>query len=301
MSDDISTLHSHDETEDRLRAALRSRSALVTGESLRLPDELPHRRRAPKRWPLLTAAASVVALGLVSVPVVMNLGSGNMTGSGHQPTSTLPATPSEPVHEVDEPPPSCPKGENPCVVQTVEVNGETLELVAANRTDAEGYQNWVLRARGGAEIAHGAIENSDEGELPDFTGRVNPYLWSEPLKCESGGGGDPARCLLDTYDLGDTNDVYGLIRLSSGWVYHATYPTPWGKESIDYRLIGGKPYVVAVQQDGGIGGGDAHWWARVWEWAEGKALGCTPQESRKEDLRGWPDLDTLDAENCGGF
>ncbi|MPY97913.1 MAG: hypothetical protein GEU97_07920 [Actinophytocola sp.] len=286
-----------DRTEQRLRDALTACADQVTEESLSLPPELPRPKR--RRWPALAAAAAVFVLTAGLAVVLLNV------DRDYQPVAPPPA-PSQPAPTTTSPePPTCSAGER-CVVQQVEVRGETLEVVGAKAPEpGDGfYQAWVLRVRGGDEIANGGVaDGSYEGEAPGLKGRINAYVRADSLECFAFDG-DPAVCLLDTYDLGDTNDVLGLSRTSSGWYFDARYPTPFGKDSIDVRKgDDGGFRVVAVQHDPFLAD-QPNWWARVWRWG-GPELGCTEQVRTKQELPGWPEVNpdpaTLDKDNCGGF
>ena len=271
-----------DRTEQLLRDALHARADQVTEESLDLPPELPH--PGHRRWTVFAAAAAMFALATGLAVVLLNV------DRDVQPITPPPAPTSEP--------PACPAGEM-CVIQTVDVRGEKLELAAKNVPAAgdDLYGDWVLRA-GGHQIADGGrSDGPDLGEAQGLRGRIGAYVRADSLRCFVFNR-QPAVCLLDTYDLGDTNDVLGLSRTSSGWFFDGRHPTPFGKESIDVRLGNdGGFLVVAVQHEPGR----SSWWAKVWRWG-GEELGCTEPVRDEKDLPGWPDVTprttALDPANC---
>lgn len=282
-----------------LESTLRARADQVTEESLRLPPD-PPRPDAKPAWPMLAAAAAVLAVAAGVAVVVANVGPGDQAPLGPGPSTTSQAT-SPPTSS--ETIPQCAGDGGECLIQTVDTAGGELRLFGVEAPEAgDGfYQDWILRTADDVEVGRGGVADSstEPGNAPGLTGHINAYVRPGSLSCTSVEG--IPLCLLDTYELGDTNDVLGLSKVSSGWSFDARFPTPFGKESIDIRAVdGGGFVVVAVQHDANLTG-EPNWSARVWDW-DGRQLGCSPRVERKQDLPGWPevlpDRDALDDNNC---
>lgn len=293
MNDNPCALDTVDDTEGRLRAALQARSAQVTEESLRLPVELPEAGSSKRRWPLLAAAAAAaVAIGLGAVLVIAGRNQG-------LDAARQPPPPAQPT-SAKKSPAYCPEAEG-CTIQSLVINGEPLELSGRPARGAgEGrYQDWVLRVAGGAEIGHASVPGeTNHGDAPDLTGRVNPYVPEEALKCERIDG--IPICLLDTYDIDDNNEVYVATRTSSGWRFeNARFGMSPGKESIDVRELDGGLAVVAVEHDPVRS--QRGWSVRVWQW-DGTERGCSPPADSRKELPFWPngepDPSVLKPTNC---
>lgn len=283
-----------DRTEQRLRDALNACADQVTEESLSLPPDLP--RPKQRRWTALASAAAVFVLVAGIAVVVFTV------DRDYEPVAPPPAPTSEPVPTSTPGSAACQPGE-PCVIQTVNIRGEKLEVLAKNAPGMPGlHENWVLRA-GEDVIARGGVaDGADIGEARGLRGRINAYVRADSLECFDFSFDDvPALCLLDTYGLGDANDVLGLSRTSSGWYVEARYPTPFDKESLDLQPGDDIDFhVVAVQHDPDLVD-QPSWWARVWHW-DGTEAGCTKPVRSKEELPGWPEVNpstgNLDPANC---
>lgn len=285
MNDNPRVVQTVDEAEQRLRAALHARSAQVTEETLQLPSELP-RPGTPKRWPLLAAAAAVVVIGLVAALLA--------TDFDRRTTPANPPPARDRTTSIEPAPARCAQGTR-CVVQTVEVDGQQLQLVGT-LLDRELaiYQDWVLRVRGGAEIARGAAGDS---------GQFLPYVGERALVCKRFEQAFPM-CLLATSGIGDTFTAVWFSQRGQGegWQPDLELSLSLFTESLHLSTLDGEsaPVAISVEHDEI----QSRWHARVWRWDDGKALGCTPYVHRAQDLPGWPDVtperSTL-SEDCGGY
>lgn len=281
-----------DRTEQRLRDALTACADQVTEESLSLPSELPRPTR--RRWPALAVAAAVFVLAAGLAVMLLNV------DRDYEPVAPPPAPP-QPTTTPESV--ACQSGER-CVIQTVMIRGEKLELVAKSAPRSEEfYTKWVLRVAGGDEIAHGGVaDGADAGNAPGLRGRVNPYVLADSLQC-SAVDGEPAVCLLDTYGLGDTNHVLGLSRTSSGWFFDARYRMSLWRTSVDLRQSDSGGFLVVVVEHDPFLTDQPNWWVRAWRWG-GAEPGCTKPVRTKEELPGWPEVNpttaSLDPANCPG-
>ncbi|MPY79507.1 MAG: hypothetical protein GEV04_13700, partial [Actinophytocola sp.] len=116
-----------DRTEQLLRDALNACADHVTEESLSLPPDLPPPTH--RRWTALAAAAAVFVLAIGLAVVLLNV------DRSYEPITPPPAPTSEQAPPTTSVPPTCPSGEM-CVIQTVTIRGEKLELVGAKVPDA---------------------------------------------------------------------------------------------------------------------------------------------------------------------
>lgn len=281
--------------EELVRDALLTRAALVTDETLRLPDELPgpHRRGM---WPILAAVAAVLAVvaGVAIVVAAVPLGDTMPAGPKQNATPTGPPS----VAERTPPPPRCDVGKT-CLIDRVDVNGYFVELRGKLRDkELDTYQDWVLREKNGAVIARGGPVTGDGArDERDYL----PIVSGGELTCKAIDG--IPFCLLDTAaDVGDTFVAEAFTRVSSGWANDMSYPLPLYTKYLRVGTLAGETTSVAISVEDDENTGK--WHARVWRWTDGKILGCTPMVDYEMDLPGWPEISpdkvTL-ADQCGGY
>lgn len=282
--------------EERVGDALLARASLVTEETLRLPDELPG-PRGHGTWPILAAVAAALAVvaGVAIVVAAVPLGDTMPAGPKQNATPTGPPS----LAERTPPPPRCDVGKT-CLIDRVDVNGYFVELRGKLRDkELDTYQDWVLREKNGAVIARGGPVTGDGArDERDYL----PIVSGEAIASCHAVEGIPL-CLLETADdVGDTFVAEAFSRVSSGWSNDMSYPLSLYTTYLRVGTLAGETTSVAISVENDENTGK--WHARVWQWTDGKILGCTPMVDYEMDLPGWPEISpdkATIADQCGGY